>query len=210
MAKKVIVIGGGFAGVEAAKILASNRNVHVKLIDRRNYNLFQPLLYQVAMAGLNPSEIASPIRTLFSRHKNVEVVLAEVDHVDLEANQIAYDNQRETYDYLILACGAKHFYFGQDHWESFAPGLKNIEQATEIRRRILTAFEIAEKEQDPKLQQAYLTFAIVGGGPTGVELAGSIAEMAKKTLKHDFKNVDLEKTRVLLIEAGRSFVAVVL
>lgn len=201
--KKVAIVGAGFGGVSATKALCKNPNIEVHLIDRRNYHLFQPLLYQVAMAGLNPSDIAIPIRKLFSKNKNVIVTLAEVENVDVNNCRIQFDGQWHNYDYVILACGAKHFYFGKNEWENIAPGLKNIEQATEIRRRILTAFEMAEKQTDPQLQNSYLTFAVVGGGPTGVELAGAISEMAKTTLISDFKRADLSHTKVYLIEAGQ-------
>ncbi len=199
---KIALVGAGFAGISAAKILSRSSDIEIHLIDRRNYHLFQPLLYQVAMAGLNPSEIAIPIRKLFSNKSNVIVVMAEVEDIDLQKKSISFDQKWHSYDYIILGCGAKHAYFGKDEWEPLAPGLKNIEQATEIRRRILTAFEMAEKQEDKNLQLAYLTFAIVGGGPTGVELAGAIAEMAKSTLARDYKIADLKQTKVYLIEAG--------
>ena len=200
--KRVIVIGGGFAGFSAVKVLGNQRGVNITLIDRRNHHLFQPLLYQVAMAGLNPSEISIPLRSYFSRYKNVNVLMAEVDQIDLKDKKISYDNKWIGYDYLLIACGAKHFYFGNNEWEEFAPGLKTIEQATEIRRRILLAFELAEKERDEKKREKYLTFVVVGGGPTGVEMAGAISEMARKTLYKDYKKANLQKTRVILIEAG--------
>lgn len=198
----IVIIGGGFGGVSAAMSLAKVPELKITLIDRRNHHLFQPLLYQVAMAGLNPSDIATPLRTLFSDFKNIEVVLAEVDHLDLAHKKIHFDQTWVHFDYLILACGAKHAYFGHDEWEECAPGLKNIEQATEIRRRILTAFELAEKEEEEGQRAKLLTFVLVGGGPTGVELAGAIAEMAEKTLKQDYKRADLSKTRVVLVDAG--------
>lgn len=200
--KRIGIVGAGFAGVTAAKSLAQSNSFEIDLIDRRNHHLFQPLLYQVAMAGLNPSDIAIPIRKLFTKHKNVNVILSEVQSVDVANATIEFDGRVKGYDYLILACGAKHFYFGQDQWEEFAPGLKTLEQATEIRRRVLTAFEQAEKADDVNIQAQYLNFVVVGAGPTGVELAGAIAEMAKKTLVHDFKNADLKKTKVTLVESG--------
>ncbi|MCO5144010.1 MAG: NAD(P)/FAD-dependent oxidoreductase [Oligoflexia bacterium] len=205
--KKVAIIGAGFGGISAAKILAKSSLLDIQIIDRRNHHLFQPLLYQVAMAGLNPSEIAVPIRKLFSKNKNVLISLAEVEDIDLKNCSIYFDNKWHVYDYLILATGAKHFYFGKNEWEQLAPGLKNIEQATEIRRRILTAFEMAEKEADPVLQSSYLTFVVIGGGPTGVELAGAISEMAKNTLKDDYKRADLSKTKVYLVESGARILA---
>jgi len=205
--KKVAIVGAGFGGISAANVLSKSKDLEVQIIDRRNHHLFQPLLYQVAMAGLNPSDIAIPIRKLFSKSKNVTVTLAEVEDVDEKNCRIYYDKQWKQYDYIILACGAKHFYFGNDEWEQVAPGLKNIEQATEIRRRILTAFELAEKQEDKDLQQSYLTFAVIGGGPTGVELAGAISEMAKNTLMNDYKIADLKQTKVFLIEAGPKILA---
>ena len=200
--KKVVVIGGGFAGFSAVKVLGNQKGIDVTLIDRRNHHLFQPLLYQVAMAGLNPSEISIPLRSYFSGYKNVNILMAEVNQIDLENKKIQFDNQWLNYDYLLIACGSKHFYFGNDEWEEYAPGLKTIEQATEIRRRILLAFELAEKEQNEEKRKQYLTFIIVGGGPTGVEMAGAISEMAMKTLYVDYKNANLKKTRVVLVEAG--------
>ena len=200
--KKVVVIGGGFAGFSAVKTLGNQKGIQVTLIDRKNHHLFQPLLYQVAMAGLNPSEISIPLRSYFSGYKNVHVLMTEVHHIDLTNKKISFDKQHLNYDYLLIACGAKHFYFGNNEWEEYAPGLKTIEQATEIRRRILLAFELAEKEKDAKKREPYLTFVIVGGGPTGVELAGSISEMAQKTLYKDYKTANLKKTRVVLVEAG--------
>lgn len=199
--KKVVVVGGGFAGLAVIHQLAGRKGIDVCLIDRRNHHLFQPLLYQVAMAGLNPSDIAIPFRRLFSQ-KNVKIIMAEVEDVDLDEKKLLVENSPVEFDYLVLACGSKHFYFGNNEWEEFAPGLKTIEQATEIRRRILLAFELAEKESDQSKIRKLITFAIVGGGPTGVELAGAIAEMAIHTIYKDYKNVDLKKTRVLLIEAG--------
>lgn len=199
---KVAIIGAGFGGISVARVLAGEKGVEVTIIDRRNHHLFQPLLYQVAMAGLNPSEISIPIRRLFRRSDNVNVVLAEVEKIDVDEKRVCYDSRWESFDHIVIACGAKHFYFGNDQWESFAPGLKNIEQATEIRRRILTAFEMAEKEKDPERQKAYLSFCVVGAGPTGVELAGAISEMTKNTLMDDFKLADLRQTKVYLLEAG--------
>jgi len=199
---RIGIVGAGFGGLTAALTLSKSPNIQIDLIDRKNHHLFQPLLYQVAMAGLNPADIAIPIRTFFSRRKNVNVLLAEVEEVNLQDIGILFDGKWRHYDYLIISSGAKHFYFGNDDWESLAPGLKNLEQAIEIRRRVLTAFELAEKTEDETLQKSYLTFAIVGGGPTGVELAGAISELARTTLKHDYKNADLSQTSVYLIEAG--------
>jgi NADH:ubiquinone reductase (H+-translocating) len=202
MNKRVVIVGAGFGGVSAAQSLAQLKNCDVHLIDRRNFHLFQPLLYQVAMAGLNPSDIAVPLRTIFRHQPNVHVILAEVDKIDCPQNRIHFDQRWIDYDYLILSCGAKHSYFGRNDWEEDAPGLTTVEQATEIRRRILTAFEMAEKEEDPIAREHLLTFVVIGGGPTGVELAGAISEMASHTLFRDYHNADLSKTKVILVEAG--------
>lgn len=172
------------------------------LVDRRNHHLFQPLLYQVAMAGLSPADISIPIRTIFKRNRNVSVRLAEVTRVDLANRSLETSAGSLEYDYLILACGATHAYFGHDEWEDHAPGLKTIEQATEIRRRVLTAFEEAELEEDPKRQRDLLTFVVVGGGPTGVELAGALGELSRFTLARDFRRIDPSVTRVILVEGG--------
>jgi NADH dehydrogenase len=174
----------------------------VTLIDRRNYHLFQPLLYQVAMAGLSPGDIASPIRGLFASSSNVHVVQAEVEAINAAARRVLSTAGAYEYDYLVLAAGAQHAYFGKDEWEDHAPGLKTLEQATEIRRRVLSAFEQAECERDQTRRRALLTFAVVGGGPTGVELAGAIGEMTRFTLARDFRNIDPKLTRIVLIEAG--------
>lgn len=200
--KTVVIVGGGFAGLKAAKALGHKDGVKVTLIDKHNYHLFQPLLYQVATAGLSPADIASPIRGILSNHKNVAVFLREVKKVDLQNKKITADERELTYDYLVLACGARHSYFGHPEWENNAPGLKTLEQATEIRRRILIAFEKAEKEENLDRQKQNLTFVIVGGGPTGVELAGAIAEISRQTLTKDFRRINPASTRVLLIEAG--------
>ncbi len=200
--KKVIIVGGGFAGINAAKALGDKKEIEVVLIDRRNHHLFQPLLYQVAMAGLSPAEIAYPIRSILTRFKNIQVLLGEVKSVDPKAHKIETDFGSMTYDYLILACGAKHSYFGHPEWEDFAPGLKNLEQATEIRRRVLTAFEMAERESDQEKRGQLLTFVIVGGGPTGVELAGALGEISRFTLGKDFDQIDPKTTRIILIEGG--------
>jgi len=200
--KKVIIVGAGFAGVSAALALSKNPNLEIKVIDRRNFHLFQPLLYQVALSGLSPAEIAVPLRSLFRKKPNVDVVLAEVNEIDSLGNRVFYDGKWMSAEYIILACGAKHSYFGNNSWEDVAPGLKNIEQALEIRRRILMTFEMADKEQDPQVQKEMLNFVVIGGGPTGVELAGAIAEIAKKTLVKEFSNVNLHHTEVILVEAG--------
>jgi NADH dehydrogenase len=201
-AREVVIVGGGFGGLNAAKGLGGVHGAQVTLLDRSNYHLFQPLLYQVAMAGLSPAEIAAPIRSLLSRFSNLRVLREEVLAVDLAARRLTSVSVSRNYDVLVLACGAQHAYFGHEEWEEHAPGLKTLEQATEIRRRVLTAFEDAEKEPDPDRKQVLLSFVIVGGGPTGVELAGAIGEMARFTLARDFREIDFEHTRVLLIEAG--------
>ncbi|MBX2994157.1 MAG: NAD(P)/FAD-dependent oxidoreductase [Bdellovibrionaceae bacterium] len=200
--KLVVIVGGGFAGLNAAKALAGQPQVHVVLVDQRNHHLFQPLLYQVATAGLNPSEIAVPIRAQFSEYENIEVHLDRVLSVDLKRKTVQSDIAELDYDYLVLACGAQHSYFAHPEWEPFAPGLKTLEQATEIRRRILLAFEQAENETDLEKQKHLLNFVVVGGGPTGVELAGAIAEISRTVLVSDFKNVRPESARVILVEAG--------
>ena len=200
--KQVVIIGGGFAGLNAARVLANRDDIQVAVIDQRNHHLFQPLLYQVATAGLNPSDIAQPIRSQFSKAKNVHVHLGRVNSVDLKGRSVSGENELQIgYDYLILACGAQHSYFGKPEWEEFAPGLKTIEQATEIRRRILSAFEIAESERDPEKQKSLLTFVIVGGGPTGVELAGAIADISRTVLVKDFRRINPASARILLVEA---------
>lgn len=201
--KKVVIVGAGFGGLSAAKILGQNKKLQVTVVDKRNYHLFQPLLYQVATAGLSPAEIAVPIRAELSRYKNVDCMMVDVVSADLKEKTITLkDGQSLGYDYLILACGAKHSYFGKNEWEDLAPGLKTLEQATEIRRRILMAFESADRETDPEMRKALLTFVIVGGGPTGVELAGSIAEISRHTMERDFRHIDPSRSRVILIEAG--------
>ena len=207
MTKKVVIVGGGFAGLNAAKSLGRNNDVEVTLVDRRNHHLFQPLLYQVATAGLSPADIAAPIRGILSSYKNVRVIQGELSGVNVDDNQITTDFGVLDYDYLLLACGASHSYFGKDEWESVAPGLKTIENATDIRRRILTAFEEAERIGDPEARRKHLTFVIVGGGPTGVELAGAIGEMSRFTLAKDFRQIDAKSTRVFLMEAGPRILA---
>lgn len=199
---RVVIVGGGFAGLNAAKALGNRAGVSVTLLDRQNHHVFQPLLYQVAMAALSPADIAAPIRSILSASRNVRVLLATAQSVDLAERSVATDAGRFEYDYLLLACGATHAYFGHGDWEPWAPGLKTLPQATEIRTRVLSAFEAAERETDPACQERWLTFVIVGGGPTGVELAGAIGEMSRYTLARDFRNVDPRRTRVLLLEAG--------
>ena len=200
-APHVVVVGGGFGGLYAARALA-RYPLRVTVVDRRNHHLFQPLLYQVATAALSPAEIAAPIRSILRRHRNVHVMLAEVTAVDLAARRVILHDGEIRYDYLILAAGATPFYLGHDEWAPIAPSLKTIEDALEIRRRILGAYEAAEREADPAARRAWLTFVVVGGGPTGVELAGAIAEIARQTLKHDFRAIDPAESRVLLLEAA--------
>ncbi|MCX6128968.1 MAG: NAD(P)/FAD-dependent oxidoreductase [Proteobacteria bacterium] len=207
MKKHVIIVGAGFAGLNAAKKLGRMSEVNVTLIDKRNHHLFQPLLYQVSTAALSPADIATPIRAVLAKFKNTRVLLGHVNSVDLGKKQVHLDDQTHSYDYLILACGAKHSYFGKNEWETNAPGLKTLEQATEIRRRILMAFEMAEQITDTEQQKKYQTFIIVGGGPTGVEMAGSIAELSRHTFAKDFKNFNPSRTRVILIETGQRILA---
>lgn len=197
-----MIIGGGFAGLNAAKVLGKKSSLKVTLIDRHNYHLFQPLLYQVATAGLSAGEIAIPIRSILSRHQNVRVLMAEAQRVDVEKKEVTTDFGRLPYDYLIMGCGAQHSYFGHAEWEPYAPGLKSVEQAEEIRRRILTAFELAERETDLERVRQLLTLVVIGGGPTGVELAGTLGELTRQTLSRDFRHIDPRNARVLLIEAG--------
>jgi NADH dehydrogenase len=197
---RVIIIGAGFGGLEAAKQLC-NEPVRVTVIDRTNYHLFQPLLYQVATAALSPADIAAPIRSVLSKGRNIEVVLAEVRSVDVNARTVSTVENEMSYDYLIVATGSRHSYFGHAEWEKLAPGLKSLEDAVEIRRRILMAFEYAEKTEDRAARAAAMTFVIVGGGPTGVEMAGAIAEIARYTLAKDFRHIDPSHSRVILVEA---------
>ncbi|MBD2529836.1 NAD(P)/FAD-dependent oxidoreductase [Nostoc flagelliforme FACHB-838] len=198
---QVVIVGGGFGGLYAAKALNA-ANVNVTLIDKRNFHLFQPLLYQVATGTLSPSDISAPLRSVFSKSKNTKVLLGEVNNIDPKAQQVILGDEVVPYDTLIVATGANHSYFGKDHWEKVAPGLKTVEDAIEMRRRIFGAFEAAEKETDPEKRRAFLNFVIVGGGPTGVELAGAIAELAYKTLKEDFRSIDTSETKILLLQGG--------
>ena len=199
---RVVVIGGGFAGLNVAKTVA-NRPVDVVLIDRNNHHLFQPILYQVATAALGPEQIATPIRSVLRDARNIDVVLGEVIGVDLAAKAVRLsDGARVEYDYVVIATGARHSYFGKPEWESLAPGLKSLEDALEIRRRVLTAFEKAEGEVEPVARQRLLTFVVVGGGATGVELAGALAEIRRFALRRDFRRIDPNDATVMLLEGG--------
>ena len=211
----VVIIGGGFGGLDAARALASAA-VRITLLDRHNYHLFQPLLYQVATASLSPADISSPIRWILRGQRNVQVLLAEVRTIDPAARRVTYVDGSHgpaeaghelAYDYLIVAAGARHAYFGHPEWAKRAPGLKTLDDALEIRRQVLLAFEAAERETDPEVRQRLLTFVIVGGGPTGVELAGALAEIARQSLVKDFRSIRPESARVILIEGGPSILA---
>lgn len=198
---RIVIVGAGFGGLSAAQELAG-APFDVTLIDRHNYHLFQPLLYQVATAGLSPADIAAPIRSIIRGRSNQTVMLATVTGVDLKASEVIADDRRIPFDYLIIATGAQHAYFGRDDWEPFAPGLKTIDDATRFRARMLLAFERAESETDADERRRLLTFVIIGGGPTGVEMAGAIAELARRALAKDFRTIDPTSARVILIEAG--------
>ncbi|HEX9125670.1 MAG TPA: NAD(P)/FAD-dependent oxidoreductase [Methylomirabilota bacterium] len=197
----VVIVGGGFGGLYAALVLA-DKPVRVTLLDRRNHHLFQPLLYQVAAAALNPSDIATPLRSILRKAANITVLLAEVERVDLAGRRLVLDRGEMGYDALILAAGASHSYFGHDEWEIFAPGLKTLEDALEIRRRVLLAYEAAEREHDGAEQQALLTSVVIGGGPTGVELAGALGEISRQTIARDFRLIDPTEARIILLEGG--------
>lgn len=198
-----MIVGGGFGGLSAARALAG-APVEVTLVDRSNHHVFQPLLYQVATATLSPGDIAAPIRWIVSRQRNTRVIMAEVSEVDLSRAVVVTDAGELPFDFLVLAPGATHAYFGHDEWAPVAPGLKTLDDALEIRRRVLIAFEAAEREADARAQRRLLTFVIVGGGPTGVELAGALAEIARHTLPRDFRSIHTETARVILVEAGAS------
>ena len=197
---RVVIVGAGFGGLNAARAL-HDAPVEVTVIDRNNHHLFQPLLYQVATGVLSPAEISAPIRSVLSKQKNAEVLMGEVTGVDTQAQRVLLHDQSVPYDYLILATGARDSYFGHNDWAPFAPGLKSIVQATTIRRKILLAFEMAERETDPEKRKALLTFVLVGAGPTGVEMAGAIAGLAHKTLVSDFRHIKTEQARIVLVEA---------
>jgi NADH:quinone reductase (non-electrogenic) len=203
---RVVIIGAGFGGLNAARAL-KGAPVRVIVIDRQNHHLFQPLLYQVATAALNPSDIASPIRRILRRQRNAEVILAEATAIDVEGRRVVLADGEVSYDHLIVATGATHSYFGHDDWEPFAPGLKSIEDALEIRRRVLYAFEAAEREPETARRRAWLTFVIVGGGPTGVELAGAVSDIARHALAKDFRHIDPTEARVILFEGSPRILA---
>jgi NADH:quinone reductase (non-electrogenic) len=202
----VVIVGGGFGGLYAARAL-QHVDVQVTLLDRRNHHVFQPLLYQVASAALSPGDIASPIRWILRHQKNVEVLLADVRRVDPARRVVVLTDGELSYDFLILATGATHAYFGHDEWQVIAPGLKTLEDALEIRRRVLLAYEHAEREADPVKREALLTFVVIGGGPTGVELAGALAEISRLSLARDFRHFDPSSARIILIEAGLSILS---
>src|SRR5438477_1500400 len=197
---RVVIVGAGFGGLTAARSLAASP-VAVTVVDGRNHRLIQPLLYEVATACLEPGDIAYPIRSILRRQKNTEVFLADAAAVDPAAREVVLADGRLPYDFLIVATGARHAYFGHDDWEAHAPGLKSLEDALEIRRRILLAFEKAEREPDPAKRKALLTFLLVGGGPTGAELAGAIGEISRHELKNDFRSIDPGEARIILVEA---------
>src|SRR3954449_10214233 len=198
---RVVIVGAGFGGLSAAQKLA-RAPFDLTIIDRHNYHLFQPLLYQVATAGLSPADIASPIRGILTNARNINVVLGEVSGIDTARREVIAEGRRIPFDYLILATGAQHAYFGHDEWAAFAPGLKTIDDATYVRRRILLAFEKAETESDPAERARLMNFVIVGGGATGVEMAGAIAELANRALARDFRSIDPRSARIILIEAA--------
>lgn len=196
----IVIVGGGFAGVNAVQSL-KNAPVQVTLIDRRNHHLFQPLLYQVATGHLSPADIASPLRRLFKRQPNVRVLLGEVTGFDVHKQEVLLQDDAVPYDTLIVAAGAGHHYFGNDHWQKWAPPLKSVEDALDIRRRVLSAFERAERATDPAAMRAWLTFVIIGGGPTGVEMAGALAEVAHKALRHEFRAINPADARIILVQS---------
>lgn len=200
MKKKVVIIGGGFGGITAAKYL-KHSDAEIILIDKTNHHLFQPLLYQVATSALSPGDIAAPIRAIFHRQMNVRVIMGEVININVNKRKIFLRNDEFNYDYLIIAIGSHHSYFGNENWEKFAPGLKTLSDALNIREKVLLSFEKAERCKDKDEEAKYITFVIVGGGPTGVEIAGAISEISKKTMLKDFRKIDPSKTKIILVEA---------
>jgi len=207
MKEKVIIIGGGFGGLTAAKAL-KNADVEITLIDKTNHHLFQPLLYQVASAALSPADIAAPIRAILRKQENARVIMGEVVGIDTQNRKVFLNDDEFDYDYLIVAIGSRHSYFGQDEWEEFAPGLKTMSDALTLREKMLLSFEKAERSNDPEEIQKHLTFVIVGGGPTGVELAGAIAEIARHTMMKDFRKIDPAKTKIILVEASNKILGI--
>ena len=201
-----MIIGGGFGGLETARNLRK-ANVQVTLVDRHNYHLFQPLLYQVATGGLSPANIATPLRSIFRRQANCEVLLAEVQDFDLDDKRLVLSDGELKYDHLVVAAGATHSYFGHEEWASVAPGLKTLQDATLIRRKVFLAFEAAERERDPKIREQMMTFVVVGGGPTGVELAGALSEIARHTIRNDFRHIHPEDARIVIVEAAEHVLA---
>ncbi len=199
--RRVVIIGAGFAGLYAARELC-NEAIHVTILDRSNHHLFQPLLYQVATAGLSPGDIAQPVRHVLRKCRNIEVLLARVERIDVSAKTVYYPGGEIEYDFLIVATGATHAYFGHEDWARIAPGLKTLEDAVQIRRMFLTAFEEAEKVRDPKKEAALLNFVIIGAGPTGVELAGTMSEMSRRVLSREFRHIDPAHAKILLLEGG--------
>jgi len=202
----VVIVGGGFGGLETARNLRKSQ-VRVTLVDRHNYHLFQPLLYQVATGGLSPANIATPLRSIFRRQANCEVLLAQVNDFDLAGKRLILADGELQYDQLVVAAGATHSYFGHEEWASLAPGLKTLQDATSIRRKVFLAFEAAEREQDPKIREQMMTFVVVGGGPTGVELAGALSEIARHTIRNDFRHIHPEDARIMIVEAAEHVLA---
>src|SRR5579864_3732141 len=198
---RVLILGGGFGGLKAAKAL-KRAPVQVTLLDRRNFHLFQPLLYQVATGSLSPGEISSPLRAVFRRQKNTQILLGEATDLDVQHRRVILLDGEIEYDSLIVATGSADYYFGHEEWKQSAPGLKSIEEATAVRHKILFAFEAAERERDPQKRREWLTFILVGGGPTGVELSGALGEIAHETLRRDFRSIDPAEALILLLEGG--------
>ena len=201
--KHVLIVGGGFGGINAAKSLGNAKGIKVTLIDRRNYHLFQPLLYQVAMADLAPADVCVPIREILAKYKNTEVILDEVLGVDFKEKHVVLKSKKINYDYLVLACGSSNQYFKNDHWAPYAPGLKSIENALQIRQKVLSAFERASSSSSPEERRKHLTFVVIGGGPTGVELAGALGEITRYSLAREFSSIDPTSSRIILIEGGK-------
>ncbi|MFN8673386.1 MAG: NAD(P)/FAD-dependent oxidoreductase [Candidatus Sericytochromatia bacterium] len=209
MKKKVLIIGAGFGGLECAKNFYNNNNFEIILADKTNHHLFQPLLYQVATAGLSPNNIAYPIRAIFRKQRNVKVIMDKVTSIDVNNNKVEFEKIGiNTFDYLVLAVGARHSYFGKNEWEKFAPGLKSLEDALNIRKKILKSFEMAELSDSIEERKKHLTFVIIGGGPTGVEMTGAIAEISRKTVLYDFRNINPKETKIFLIEGSSRLLSI--